>query len=157
MDPTTSRPRPPDTSQADGSGEGRQQKFAFSRVPEKAELAPEVQSRVSSDPNTCSAELKPFAAPVDPHVDEPQEPGAGLGWFWLVIYVLFCVELGALLAVLPWYDAVWNNNGLLAGIPAARTLMHNHFVRGAVSGLGLVDMWLGVSEAVRYRERKRKR
>jgi hypothetical protein len=27
------------------------------------------------------------------------------------------------------------------------------FVRGAVSGLGLLDIWLGVLEAVRYRDR----
>jgi hypothetical protein len=27
-----------------------------------------------------------------------------------------------------------------------------NFVRGLVSGLGLVDIWMGVAEAVRYRE-----
>jgi hypothetical protein len=32
-------------------------------------------------------------------------------------------------------------------------LMQLGFVRGAVSGLGLLDIWLGVIEAVRYRDR----
>jgi hypothetical protein len=26
------------------------------------------------------------------------------------------------------------------------------FVRGAISGLGLVNIWMGIAEAIRYRE-----
>jgi hypothetical protein len=37
--------------------------------------------------------------------------------------------------------------------PAFQHLMQLGFVRGAVSGLGLLDIWLGVLEAVRYRDR----
>ena len=153
MDATTSRPRPEETSSAERA-EGRQQEFTFNRAPEIA-TAPEVQSRVSSDPNTCPAELKSFPATTSSQLDEPPASPVWIGRVWLVIYVIFCVELGMLLTILPWYDQVWNNNGLLAGYPAAVTLMHNHFIRGAISGLGVVDIWLGVSEAVHYRERKR--
>jgi hypothetical protein len=71
----------------------------------------------------------------------------------LVVMVVFCIELGMLLAVLPW-TRVWLDNGLLANYPGLRAFAHHNFVRGAVSGLGLVDIWIGIWEAVHYREVK---
>jgi hypothetical protein len=32
--------------------------------------------------------------------------------------------------------------------------MHNGAVRGFISGLGLLDIWIGVSEAVNYRDHR---
>ncbi len=69
----------------------------------------------------------------------------------LAVYILFCLEMGVLLLVLPWHS-VWSSNSLLSGRPYLAALANNSFVRGAVSGLGLVDIWLAVSEALRYRE-----
>jgi hypothetical protein len=72
---------------------------------------------------------------------------------FLLVYVLFCIELGLLLLVVPW-TPLWSNNGLLVSWPSFRHFLGHGFVRGAVSGLGLVDIWLGVLEAVRYRDRR---
>lgn len=69
----------------------------------------------------------------------------------LGIFVVFCVELGMLLMVLPW-TKLWTENNLLAAYPAWRTLAQDNFVRGAVSGIGLIDVWVGVWEAVHYRD-----
>jgi hypothetical protein len=71
---------------------------------------------------------------------------------FLVVFVIFCVELGMLLVVLPWLS-VWTSNGLLAQFPGLRELAANNFVRGAMSGLGLLDIWIGIWEAVHYREK----
>ncbi len=71
----------------------------------------------------------------------------------LVIRVVFYIELGMLLAVLPW-TRLWTENGLLVEFPRLRDMMQMNFVRGLVTGIGLVDMWIGIWEAVRYRERK---
>ncbi len=71
----------------------------------------------------------------------------------LVVFVVFCIELGMLLAVLPW-TRVWTENSLLLGRPALRAIAHLNFVRGLVSGLGLIDIWIGIWEAVHYRESK---
>ncbi len=70
---------------------------------------------------------------------------------FLVIYVVFCIELGMLLAVLPW-TRIWSDNSLLAAYPWLRSIAHDNFMRGVVSGIGLVDIWLGIWEAVHYRE-----
>lgn len=69
----------------------------------------------------------------------------------LVIRVVFYIELGMLLAVLPW-TRLWTENGLVLGMPQLRSVLQMNFVRGVVTGVGLVDMWIGIWEAVRYRE-----
>ena len=99
--------------------------------------------------------------PVNPSVPSPPAPPAEKAaqlpvWLqrtFLVVYVLFCIELGLLLVVVPW-TPIWSNNSLLVSWPSFRHLLQNGFVRGAVSGLGFVDIWLGVLEAVRYRDRR---
>jgi hypothetical protein len=70
---------------------------------------------------------------------------------WLVVFVLFCLEVGIILTALPW-TRIWTENSLLLGYPQIREFLMQNFVRGLVSGLGLVDIWMGVAEAVRYRE-----
>ncbi len=71
----------------------------------------------------------------------------------LVIRVVFYIELGMLLAVLPW-TRLWTENGLVLGMPKLREIMQMNFIRGLITGVGLVDVWTGVWEAVRYRETK---
>ena len=67
----------------------------------------------------------------------------------LVIFVIFCIELGMLLAVLPW-TPVWVNNGLVVAYPLLKSFLQQNFVRGLVTGFGLVDIWIGIWEAVHY-------
>jgi hypothetical protein len=31
-------------------------------------------------------------------------------------------------------------------------LIGNNFVRGAISGIGIIDLWIGIWEAVHYRD-----
>ena len=86
----------------------------------------------------------------------PQPPSHVAIWIdrmALVIRVVFYIELGMLLAVLPW-TRLWTDNGLVAGLPKVREVMQLNFVRGLVTGIGLVDVWIGIWEAVRYRENK---
>ena len=70
---------------------------------------------------------------------------------WLVVFVLFCLEVGIILTVLPW-TRIWTENSLVLGHLQIREFLMQNFVRGLVSGLGLVDIWMGIAEAVRYRE-----
>ena len=70
----------------------------------------------------------------------------------LFVLVMFCVYLGVLVMVLPWWTRVWDHNMFIQARPWLATLLHNGAVRGIVSGLGLLDIWIGVSEAVHYRD-----
>ncbi len=68
----------------------------------------------------------------------------------LVLFVLFCLELGLLLVVLPWTD-LWDQNALLVWFPSLRPILLNSYLRGAVSGLGLLNIWVGLSDAFHFR------
>ena len=89
-----------------------------------------------------------------PPVKQPLPPHRWLQRLWLVVFVLFCLEVGIILTVLPW-TRLWTDNNLLASYPSLQEFLMYGFVRGVVSGLGLIDIWMGVAEAVTYRETPR--
>ena len=63
------------------------------------------------------------------------------------LFVAFFLETGFLLCVLPW-SAYWDRNYFGQWLPWVRDLITNNFVRGAVSGLGLVNIVAGLGEIV---------
>ncbi len=69
----------------------------------------------------------------------------------MVVFVVFCIELGLFIAVLPWIS-VWNSNSFVLTHPGLRDFIGNNFVRGAISGIGIIDLWIGIWEAVHYRD-----
>lgn len=62
-----------------------------------------------------------------------------------IIYVLYCFEVGIFLVVFPWMR-LWDQNFLLDYSIYLRLLFLNNFFRGAVSGLGMANLLLGVWE-----------
>lgn len=72
---------------------------------------------------------------------------------FLVIFVILCIEVGLVMVAVPWLP-VWSDNGLLMNLPQVKTFLRLGFVRGIVSGVGLLDIWIGIWEAVHYRDRK---
>jgi hypothetical protein len=70
----------------------------------------------------------------------------------LFVLVLFCVYLGVLVMVLPWWTRIWDRNMFIQAHPWLAAVLHNGAVRGIISGLGLLDIWIGISEAVHYRD-----
>ena len=98
-------------------------------------------------------ENPPPAQPAEPETNNAAEMPVWLQRVFVVVYVLFCIELGLVLFTLPW-TRYWFSDGWMSDWPKLQHLMQQGFVRGAVSGLGLLDIWLGVIEAVRYRDRR---
>src|ERR1700727_446497 len=70
----------------------------------------------------------------------------------LFVLVLFCVYLGVLVMILPWWSRIWDRNEFILARPWLAAILHNGAVRGIISGLGLLDIWIGISEAVHYRD-----
>ena len=62
-----------------------------------------------------------------------------------VSFILFCFEIGIFLVLAPW-SGLWDNNFLLSFSPGLRAFALSNFTRGAVSGLGVIDCLLGISE-----------
>ena len=62
-----------------------------------------------------------------------------------IIYIVFCLELGIFLFIFPWAP-FWEKNFFVDHYPLISGISRNYFLRGAVSGLGLADIWLGIYE-----------
>jgi len=54
--------------------------------------------------------------------------------------------VGLLLIVLPWWPAFWEHNYFAVTWPPLRSVLSNNFVRGAVSGLGFVNLFAGFAD-----------
>lgn len=70
----------------------------------------------------------------------------------LIILVLFCFYIGALLTVLPWSPRFWDGNGWLRAHPGLHDVLMQGWARGILSGFGLLDIWIGISEMLHYRD-----
>ncbi len=90
--------------------------------------------------------------PAPEPADEPPAPPAS-SWFsrlTAVVFIVFCFEIGLFLLIYPWTDA-WTDNTLsLLGrgqyqIPL-RQLWNDPYFRGTVSGFGILNFWIALSE-----------
>ena len=61
------------------------------------------------------------------------------------LFIAFFFEIGFALLVVPW-SAFWDRNYFTGALPSIHAFMTNNFVRGAVSGLGLVNIVAGLGE-----------
>lgn len=64
-----------------------------------------------------------------------------------LLLVAFFLEIGFVLIVIPW-SAFWDRNYFAELVPPLHAFITNNFVRGAVSGLGLIDVSVGLVELV---------
>ena len=59
--------------------------------------------------------------------------------------IFFCFEIGLFLVFIPWSE-LWEGNYLLYYIPNFRPLILHTLFRAAVTGLGGIDILIGISE-----------
>ena len=64
-----------------------------------------------------------------------------------LVLVAFFFEIGFVLIVVPW-SAFWDRNYFAQVAPPLEALITNNFVRGAVSGLGVINVLAGLAELV---------
>ena len=62
-----------------------------------------------------------------------------------LLLVACFIEVGVALILLPW-SAFWDRNYFAQAIPAIHSVITNNFVRGAVSGLGVINVAIGLVE-----------
>ena len=66
-----------------------------------------------------------------------------------VVWLLIWLELGLVLILVPWSE-IWETNYFLYQYPAFALFANNPFTRGAISGLGITNVFLAL-EAFRRR------
>lgn len=94
---------------------------------------------------------------------EPAIPLSGSGkpprkahrWYHILsalLLIVFCMELGLFLIVFPW-TSLWDSN-LFSSIPERRgwrDIWNNAYVRGGVSGIGVINLYIALGEIFRLR------
>lgn len=73
-----------------------------------------------------------------------------------IVYLLFCVEVGLVLLLLPW-TLLWDNNYFFSLQPQHSGFWLSNHLRGAVSGIGLVNLWMGADEVLGILRHSRRR
>lgn len=86
---------------------------------------------------------RPVEAPVDRAATWSHRLGA-------LLFILFCFEIGIFLLVFPWLDP-WENNWVADLFPGLSGIWGSPFFRGALSGLGFVNIYISLVEVFRIK------
>ena len=65
-----------------------------------------------------------------------------------LFFALYCLEAGLFFTVVPW-TSIWTGNAILHSSAPLAFVADNNFVRGFVSGLGVLHLILGIRELAR--------
>jgi len=120
----------------------------------KLPFASEPAAVETSSENGPNTPLSGEVTPLDRDNGSPRHlarAGLWLRRVGVLAFVFFCATLGVMLMILPW-GPEWSENPLLLAYPAIREAVSTGFFRGLVTGLGLLNVWIGFWEAVQYRE-----
>lgn len=91
-----------------------------------------------------------------PDQPAPPAPRQTPAWFHRltsILFIIFCFELGLFLLIYPW-TGYWSQNyfSWLVSGPYQLTwhsTWSNPWFRGAVSGVGLANLWIAIAEVFR--------
>jgi hypothetical protein len=75
---------------------------------------------------------------------------------WLVraelyLRVLVQMYIGLTVCCVPWSSFFWDQNPLFMQFPSLAVIATNGAVRGLISGLGLLNLWIALQDALRDR------
>jgi hypothetical protein len=82
----------------------------------------------------------------------------------VIFYIILCMEIGIFLTVLPWWPqgmwglSDWGNNYFLlyaaraTGIQGLQAVVASGWVRGAVSGVGLLNLGIAIWEIFHFKQ-----
>ncbi len=71
-----------------------------------------------------------------------------------LFFALYCLEAGLFFTVVPW-TRMWTMNSLLHSSAAIALWADNPFVRGFVSGIGVLHLIFGARELLRLSRARR--
>ncbi|MGO9401842.1 MAG: hypothetical protein ACLPVW_00065 [Terriglobales bacterium] len=107
--------------------------------------------------STSVGELKAAEETPVPQVPvSVSKPSLSVARLWMrrvgvLLFVFLCATLGVMLMILPWRPE-WSDNPLLLPYPTLRTVAASGFARGVLTGLGVLNVWIGFWEAIQYQE-----
>jgi hypothetical protein len=119
------------------------------------------QPEMTSPPLTASPAPAP-AAVADPVPDPsstptvarhtPQRIPRWLERGELFLRVLLRMYIGIAVCYAPWSHIFWDQNPIFLRFPTLSIFAANGAVRGIISGLGLLNLWIAFQDAIRHRD-----
>jgi len=121
-------------------------------------------SPLAPNPASAPGPARPAvsASPDDSHHHAPQRIPPWLESSELVLRVLLRMYIGLaicyapwsgqILTFLPWSHLLWDQNPLFIRFPELGIYAASGAVRGLVSGLGLLNIWIAFQDALHHRD-----
>lgn len=101
--------------------------------------------------NAVATPSSPSPHRHDKHV--PQRIPPWLERAELFLRVLLRMYIGIAVCIAPWWSVMWEKNPLFVSFfPSLGIYAANGAVRGIVSGLGLLNLWIAFRDAIRHRD-----
>jgi hypothetical protein len=92
--------------------------------------------------------------PVEPQPPvEAPESSPKVSWvhrLGALLFILVCFEVGVFLLVFPWMD-YWDSNWIAGLAPWMHPVWSSSYFRGALSGVGLLNIYISMAEVFRLR------
>jgi hypothetical protein len=66
-----------------------------------------------------------------------------------ISFAIFAFEIGIFLVVFPWLGDAWSSNYFDSFGPAFKAIWDGPYFRGAVTGLGFVNIYIGLLQVAR--------
>ena len=103
-------------------------------------------------PNLFSSSPAGNSAMPEPN---PAQTRRSRGTLWLrrvelLLFLVVRIYVGVIVLVLPW-TPLWLGNPLLNFFPPLSSILMSGAARGVVSGLGLLNLWIAITEALQQR------
>ncbi|HLH37925.1 MAG TPA: hypothetical protein VKX39_02155 [Bryobacteraceae bacterium] len=99
---------------------------------------------------SLSPENIPQFSPPDVVSEEP--PKAARKWqkrLLRICFVVFTFEIGLFLVIFPWMDDTWDLNYFNSVVPMLQSVWDDPYFRGALTGLGFVNIYIACQEVIR--------
>jgi hypothetical protein len=120
----------------------QQPDFASSSMPTNPAPAPEAPTSPSQ---TASSQNEPVSGHLQQRIPH---------WLMrteLYLRVLLRMYIGLAICYAPWSQLFWDQNPLFVQFPTLSIYAANGAVRGIISGLGLLNIWIALQDAIRHR------
>jgi hypothetical protein len=108
----------------------------------EGEFVPEVSSR----PHPGAMDT------AQPGSHPPQRIPRWLERMELFLRVMLRMYIGLAVCYAPWSHTFWDQNPIFLQFPSISVFAAHGAVRGIVSGLGLLNLWIAFHDAIRHRD-----
>jgi hypothetical protein len=136
-------------------------------MPQQPELmSPSLAPNPASTPGSTSGPAPEIRSSESSHHRAPQRIPPWLESAELFLRVLLRIYIGLaifyapwsgqVLRFLPWSHALWDQNPLFSRFPILGVYAAKGAVRGMVSGLGILNLWIALHDALSHRRRRRR-